>query len=147
MNRLDLVLRVRSYTRDFSNVTFREQDITLYINEGIERIGQLIPELRGMVGLRKAEDVVTLLPSMYHHLLALYSAARCFEQDERHYQAGKLMNEFETKLQGLSSDVLGGEIVIIDTETGIPITRKLVVDTVQDVYFNHRGGDENVFES
>src|SRR6185312_11165225 len=140
MNRLDLVLRVRSYTRDFSNVTFREGDITSYLNEGIDRVKQIIPELRGMVKLRKSEDEVVLMPSMYHHLLAIYSTARCFEQDERHYQAGKLMNEFETKLMKLNDDILGGEIVIFDPVTGLEIHRPYVEDYVVDNYFSRKGG-------
>lgn len=140
MNRLDLTLRVRSYTRDFSNATFRESDITTYINEGIDRVMQVIPEFRGMKRLRRAEDEVILLPRMYQHLLALYSSARCFEQDERHYQAGKQMNEFETKLQELNNDIMSGDVVIIDPETGDAIHRPFIEDYVRDNYFSRKGG-------
>ena len=42
MNRLDLIRRVRSLTRDFSNAIFRESDIVDYINEGIAHANILL---------------------------------------------------------------------------------------------------------
>lgn len=139
MNRLDLIIRVRSYTRDFSNGTFREGDIVHYINEGIDRCKQVIPELRGMQPLLRNEHVLTLLPDMYEHLLAIYSAARCFEQDERHFQAGNLMNEFETKLYGLKVAIESGELDIIDPDGNIVLS-PYIEDNVRDVYFNPKRG-------
>lgn len=138
MNRLDLVKRVRSLTRDLSNAIFREIDVVDYINEGIQRMKQVIPELSTMSTLDTNNDIPRLLPSHYHHLLAIYSASRCFGQDERHYQASNFMNEFETKLDGLKSDIENGEIVIVDPTTGEPLTSKYMSDHVVDVYFNKR---------
>jgi hypothetical protein len=86
MNRLQLIQRVRSLTRDFSNSIFRETDIVDYINEGIERITQYIPECRDMNTLDLNTDEVQYLPKSYHSILALYSASRCFFQDERFFQ-------------------------------------------------------------
>lgn len=135
MNRLDLVKRVRSLTRDFSNAIFRESDIVDYINEGINRIRQVIPELSGLEELTDNTQSPDLLPSQYHHLLALYSASRCFTQDERHYQASNFMNEFETKLDEMKVGIEEGRIKIIDPKTNQPIKSAYETDYVTDNYF------------
>lgn len=140
MNRLELIQRVRSLTRDLSNAIFREIDIVSYINEGIERIRQVIPELSAMKSLDGNNEIPSSLPSHYHHLLAIYSASRCFGQDERHYQSSNFMNEFETKLEGLKVDIQLGKIVIVDPVTGAPIAVHYETDYVVDNYFNKRYG-------
>lgn len=144
MNRLDLIARVRSLTRDLSNAIFREIDIISYINEGIERVQQVVPELSQMTPLNSNDDVPSMLPKHYHHLLAVYSASRCFGQDERHYQASTLMNEFEIKLEKLNSDIENGSIVIVDPDTGAPIDKLNVIDHVRDVYFTNRRGSVDI---
>lgn len=135
MNRLDLIVRVRSLTRDFSNSIFRESDIVDYINEGINRIRQVIPELSGLSELTDNAQSPDLLPEQYHHLLALYSASRCFGQDERHYQASNFMNEFETKLDEMKVSIEEGRIKIIDPQTNQPINSTYEPDYVVDNYF------------
>ena len=135
MNRLDLIGRVRSLTRDFSNSIFRESDIVDYINEGINRIRQVIPELSGLTELTDNAQSPDLLPKQYHHLLALYSASRCFGQDERHYQASNFMNEFETKLDEMKVSIEEGRIKIIDPQTNQPINSTYESDYVVDNYF------------
>ena len=114
MNRNELVSRVKSNVRDFDGNTFKEKDIINYINESIDRVKQIIPELNAMEYLNIGEDTPILLPNSYHHLLSVYSTARCFAQDERHYQAATLMNEFEVKLQSLRDDIYNGDIIITD---------------------------------
>lgn len=143
MNRLELVARVRSLTRDLSNAIFREVDIISYLNEGIERFQQVIPEFASLRPLDSNDSVPTLIPKQYRHLLAVYSASRCFGQDERHYQASNYMNEFETKLHGMKQDIESGKIVIVDPDTGEPISFNMPVDHVRDVYFfkRNRGAD------
>jgi len=121
MDRLNLILRVRSNTRDFSNSIFREVDIIDYLNEGIDRFKQIVPELNGLDYLTSSTSVPSLIPIQYHHLLATYASARCYAQDERHYQATTLMNEFEVKLQELLDKVQSGEVVIIDPDTDLPV--------------------------
>lgn len=121
MDRLALVQRVRALTRDFSNAIFREIDIIDFLNEGIDRISQVIPELDGMVHLLSHTDVPILLPSKFHNLLPLYATARCFGQDERHYQSSTFMNEFEVKLSDLKALIETGDIVIIDPVTEEPV--------------------------
>lgn len=114
MNRLQITQRVRTLTRDLTNSIFREQDIIDFINEGIARFIQVIPELKGMSMLYTHTAEPTLLPLEYRHLLALYSSSRCFSQDERHYQATTLMNEFEVKLEELRTNIENGIVVILD---------------------------------
>ena len=123
MKLLELIRRVRTNTRDLTNSIFREQDIIDFINEGIERFQQIIPEFKGMTKLIDKNETVKLIPEEYHHLLAVYSTSRCFAQDERHYQATTLMNEFEIKLDKLKEDIDNGIIEIVD-EDGNPIESK-----------------------
>jgi hypothetical protein len=143
MDRISLIARVRSITRDLSSSIFREIDITDYINEGIDRIKMVVPEMAGMLWLYGSSDEPILLPQQYHHLLALYSSSRCFGQDERHYQSSNYMNEFEQKLDEMKMKIESGELIIIDPATGI----KLVLNTdyaidfvVTNNYFASRSG-------
>lgn len=116
MDRLKLEQRVRGLTRDFTNSIFRQSDIIDFINEGIDRFKQVIPEFGGLEYLMTNSAEPTLIPSQYHALLASYSTSRCFGQDERHYQATTFMNEFEQKLDELKSKIESGEIVIKDSD-------------------------------
>lgn len=142
MKRTDLVLRVRSLTRDLSNAIFREIDIIDYLNEGVNRIKQVVPEMKGLVDLTSSSDEPTLLPVHYHHLLALYSASRCFGQDERHYQASTYMNEFEQKLDEMKASIENGQTVIIDPITKLPVdVGSLGIDFVKTKnYFETKTG-------
>jgi hypothetical protein len=135
MNRGDLIRRVRSLTRDFSNSIFREVDIVDYINEAVNRCKQIIPELQGMKELTSNDVSPILLPNEYHSLLAVYSASRCFGQDERHYQSSNFMNEFEVKMDELKSKIEDGTIVIVDSN-GDTVSSTLENDYVVDVYFD-----------
>ena len=150
MNRLYLIARVRSLTRDFSNSIFREADIVAFLNEGVERFKQAIPQFRNEVTLDNNNAEPLLIPSYYHHILSVYASSRCFSQDERHYQATTLMNEFEVKLEELKSKIESGEIVIKDPETGEDITTTNTTDYVYDNYFmkkNYDSDDELLLES
>lgn len=139
MNRMLLIQRVRNLTRDLSNAIFREIDIIDYINESIDRIKQVIPELVGMQYLTSNEDSPSFLPSHYHHLIAIYATSRCFGQDERHYQATNFMNEFETKMDDLKSEISNGQVVIKDAQ-GIPVVLQHASAYVSDNYFASRRG-------
>jgi hypothetical protein len=138
MNRLELIGRVRSLTRDLSNSIFREVDIVDYINEGIDRIKQLIPEFAQMESLISNTSVPTMLPAHYHHLIAVYSASRCFAQDERAYQASTLMNEFEQKVEELKQSIEDGRTKILDPITGFPVTGVYEAGYVTENYFEVR---------
>ncbi len=129
MNRLQLVQRVRSMTRDFAESIFRESDIHDWLNESISRFAQVIPEFNGLKFLYSNSDVPALIPLRYRHLLAVYATSRCFGQDERHYQATTYMNEFEVKLDELKTAIENGEIEIVD-EDGNVIGRDIPIDYV-----------------
>jgi len=140
MKRLDLIARVRANTRDFSNSIFREQDIIDYINEGVMRFKQIIPELNGLSDLLVQSQEPNLIPKEYHHLIALYASSRCFSQDERYYQATTLMNEFEVKLGEFKDKVESGEVVITDPITGVAVTlTDNPIDYVDVSYFDENG--------
>lgn len=139
MNRTDLALRVRSMTRDFTGSVFRDSDVNMYLNEGIDRFKQVIPEMETMKHLNASDDIPAMIPNQYQHLLALYSTSRCFFQDDRHYQSGTYMNEFEAKLQEFQQKVESGDIEIIDPETGEPILADSNDEYVRDNYFFRRG--------
>lgn len=114
VNQLELIKRVRQYTRDFSGMTFTDEDVLAFINEGIDRVAEIMPEFAPMLYLSNASQVPDYLPKQYHHLLSVYSASRCYFQDERHYQASNLMNEFEIKLADVQAKIEAGEITIYD---------------------------------
>lgn len=137
----ELDRRVRSLTRDLIKTIFREQDVYDFINEGIDRVKHQIPELADMKYLVAKQEEVKLLPKQYHHLLAVYATARCFSQDERHYQATTHMNEFETKLDELRTAIESGEVVIKDEE-GEKIETGLGIEYVDlDAYWGSKTSD------
>lgn len=135
MNLVTLIKRVRQYTRDFSGMTFSDEDVTAFINEGIDRIVEIMPEFAPMVYLDTTSQEPTMLPKQYHHLLAVYSASRCFFQDERHYQHSNLMNEFETKLADVQAKCEAGQLVITDPDGNIVDFGTGDTDAVVNNYF------------
>ena len=144
MTLLQLIQRVRALTRDLTNSIFREQDIVDFINEGINRFKQSIPELGVMPPLVALQEKTKILPNHYHHLLAVYATARCFAQDERHYQATTYMNEFEVKLEQLKSAIEAGEVVIVD-ENGDEVIADIKVDYVNLRPYHITSGEGQIF--
>lgn len=140
MDRAAMIRRVRAYTRDLSSSIFRQVDITDFIQEGIDRIKGRIPQLKAMTDLTDDTMSPTLLPAEYHHLLPVYASARCFGQDERHYQASTLMNEFEIKLEELLGYISDGTIEIRDPDGNI-VDVSLPAEYVKQAYFDDRGYD------
>ena len=120
VNLVQLIKRVRQYTRDFSGMTFTDDDVTAFLNEGIDRVVEIMPEFAPMLYLENTDQEPLMLPKQYHHLLAVYSASRCFFQDERHYQHSNLMNEFETKLAEVQAKIEMGQLTILDPD-GNPV--------------------------
>lgn len=134
MNLIELMNKVRRYTRDTTGSLFASEDIQDFLNEGIDRI-RAIPELRNMVKLQTNTDEVNLLPDEYQYFIALYGASRCFTQDEQHYQAEQFMSEFESKLYNLEKDIGSGKIEIKDPN-GNTIVDTSRFDAVENVYFD-----------
>lgn len=138
----DLIKKVRAHARDFNDTIFRKEDITLFLNEAIDRVIQVLPAFNNMAYLVDDDDFVSYLPREYTHLLSTYSVARLYSQDERHYEASTFMNEFELKLDELKERIENGEIEIIDPDTGVPLDTSIATDYVVDKYFSkHRRGE------
>lgn len=129
----ELVSRVRSYTRDTTGTLFTLSDVKSFINEGIDKLRQ-IKVLEGMEYLESDVDIPDLLPSQYHYSLAVYSASRCFSQDEQHYLAQTFMEEFLGLYSLIELGIKEGTIVIIGSD-GEQISSDDEFDGVVDVYF------------
>lgn len=138
MNLRDLEKRVRAHARDFNSTIFRKTDIVMFVNEGIERFIQELPELADIPPLITDIDEVKYIPKPYLHLLANYATSRLFSQDERHYEATTLMNEFEMKLSDFVSRVNEGRITLVD-ENGEKLASVENDDYVSDNYFYGTG--------
>lgn len=143
----DLINKVRSYTRDSTGSLFTQDDITSFCNEGIERMKQVILEFREVPLLKNNSDELIIVPNHYHHLVSVYSASRCFSQDEQQYQASTYMNEFEAKLNELKLLIGSGDIILTKPD-GTIIDSSLYgkMDYVNDIYFIKIRGDVNVAE-
>lgn len=124
----------RQLLRDVNRTIFQEVEINRSINEGIDRCRSVV-ELKGMIHLTAPNEEPILLPNEYHHLLSLYSASRCFFQDEQMQQATMLMNEFESKMFELKSAIENGDIIITDPDGNDVETGLTATDYVRDVYF------------
>ena len=129
----DLVTRVRSYTRDTTGTLFELSDIENFINEGIDKLRQ-IKALETMATLTSDEQSVDLLPPQYHYCLAVYSASRCFSQDEQHYLAQTFAEEFNGLYDLIELGIKEGTIVITDS-SGNVLNDDISLDGVTNVYF------------
>lgn len=134
MRLASLVARVRSYTRDTTGTLFTTSDVKDFVNEGIDRLRQ-IKQLEGMKHLTNDMDEPNLLPSQYHYMIALYSAYRCFAQDEQYVPAQSYADEFETLFREIEHKIQDGRIVIVD-EANNEIKNDVDFDSVTNVYFN-----------
>jgi hypothetical protein len=142
MNLKMLRTKVRAHARDFNNTIFRQEDIDLFLNEGIDRIIQVLPQLNNISYLVDEGDVVNIIPREYSHLLASYAVARLFSQDERHYEATNFMNEFETKISELKTAIENRDVKLIDPDSGEELILDLEVDYVTDNYFTGTSVEE-----
>lgn len=131
----ELHSKVRSHGRDFNKTIFRAEDITMFLNEGIDRFAQVMPMLTNVPYLYADDDEVEMIPKEYVHLLANYAIARLMMQDERHYEATTFMNEFELKLGEFKEKVENGEAKLIDPITGEQLDTSLDVDYVTNQYY------------
>lgn len=130
----ELINLTKVYTRDTDSRIFSDEDIKMFINQGIDRIKQYsIFETMGYLKLNS--DVPELLPSMYHYILALFSASRLFDNDERFYEGAEKRNEFEQTFADMIERIESGELIIKDIEGNIIENNTYVSDYVNDVYF------------
>lgn len=124
----------RQLLRDINKTIFQEVEISRTINEGIDRM-RSVKELRKMTKLESPDDIPEYVPDEYHHLLSLFSASRCFFQDEQFQQATMLMNEFESKFFELKEGIENGDIVITDKDGNVENSGENQIDYIKDVYF------------
>ena len=130
----ELINLTKVYTRDTDSRVFSDEDIKMFINQGIDRVRQYnIFETMGYLKLNS--DVPELLPSMYHYILALFSASRLFDNDERFYEGTDKRNEFEQTFADMIERIEGGELIVKDIEGNIIENNTYVSDHVNDVYF------------
>lgn len=132
--------RVRININDKAGSVFTNDDILLYINEGVDRV-KSHSALKSIEHMLEQDSTPTPLPSEYHYLLAVYATARCFAQDERYYQATSFMNEFEHKFNELSDKINSGEVIISDSD-GNRIDAEYVEDFVINKYFSRKGSSK-----
>ena len=126
----ELIDRIRAYANDSTGSLFTQENIIAFINEGIDRTRRF-KVFRDMEHLTSLSDEPILLPSEYHHLLAIYGASRCFTQDEQNYLAQQFMNEYEYKTSEMEQLINDGELVI----EGYDESNNKPFDAVKDVYF------------
>lgn len=133
----ELVNRVRAYTRDTTGTLFSANDVKAFINEGIDKFRQ-IKQLNKMTSLSGDGDSPKLLPNEYHYALAMYSASRCFLQDEQHYASQTFMDEFNALFTLIELGIKEGTIIITDDDGNILVDVN-DFDGVTDVYFKRSG--------
>lgn len=129
----DLILRTRSYVRDKSGKRFPSDEITDYINEGIDRL-RSYNIFRDMPYVNDDADDIYYLPEEYQYALALYGASRCFAVDNDFYQEQQKRNEFENIFADMVARIESGEITISDM-TGSKVEYTYPIGYVVDEYF------------
>jgi len=135
MNLSQLVLRVRSNVNDLNANIFKKALIENYLNEAVDRLRNSMYFV-DMEYLVSDEQIPIILPTQYHHLLAIYATSKCHENDERHFQAGTRMNEFEDKFLQLVSAIENGEVTLRDAD-GVEMEFDFEYETVKNVYYDY----------
>lgn len=130
----ELINLTKVYTRDTDSRIFTDADIRMFINQGIDRIKQY-NVFESMEYLSNLSDTPKLLPSMYHYILALFSASRLFDTDERFYEGTEKRNEFEQVFADVVDRIENGSLIITDESGSVIDNTTNVIDHVVDVYF------------
>lgn len=125
----------RRNLNDKDGSIFTKDDIEYYINEAIDRF-KSNTFFKDEQYLEALDNEPIYIPEQYHHLLAVYSSARLFAQDERHYQSTTFMNEFEVKFEELLTKIESGEIEVTDG-SGNVVEADYEEDYVTNVYFDY----------
>ena len=136
----ELINRTRVYTRDFTGSIFREADIDIFLREAFNRV-KIIPELKSLIYPATKLVEISVMPATHQYIFSLYASSRCFFQDEQDYRAGTLMNEFEVKLEELTSLIQSGQILVTGTD-GLSVEVSSFNDSVVDEYFDKRYSDD-----
>ena len=135
MTLTELIGMTRVYARDNNSFMFTDANITMFLNQAIDRLMQY-PIFKNMPYLSIEEPNVYFLPKQYHYILALFASARCFDTDERFYEGTEKRNEFEQFLDNMIAEIESGNLIIygIDGITAIENTANYM-DYVTDTYY------------
>lgn len=137
----DLILMTRVYCRDNNTHMFTDDNIKMFLNQGIDRLRQY-KVFDKMSYLENNDDVVNFLPSQYHYLLALFASSRCYDTDERFYEGIEKRNEFESAFSDLINEIENNNVIITDDDGATVDDKPNYIDYVVDKYFNV-GDEEN----
>lgn len=138
----ELINMTRLYARDKKSRLFDDEDIILFLNQGIDRMKQFYL-FEGIPYLKEPEDELEFVPPQYHYLLALFASSRLFDMDERFFEGTNKRNEFEQLFAELTSSIESGEIFLdYASYEDLP---NVADDYVIDEYFggNNSGGADN----
>lgn len=135
----------RAYARDTNSFMFTNTMVDMFINQAIDRLKHE-PIFKGMVKLRDSGDEPILLPEEYHYILALFSASRCLEIDERFYEATERRNEFESLFTSLISEIEAGNLIITDADGNAVDNTACYVDYVTNEYFDVHVPDSDIIK-
>lgn len=135
----------RAYARDTNSFMFTDAMIDMFINQAIDRLKHEAV-FKGMKRLRDSIDTPILLPEEYHYMLALFSASRCLEFDERFYEGVERRNEFESLFTSLMSEIEAGNLVITDVDGNVVDNTACYIDYVVDEYFDIHKPDSDVIK-
>ena len=136
----------RAYARDTNSFMFTNDMVDMFINQAIDRLKHE-PIFKGMVKLRDSIDSPILLPEEYHYMLALFSASRCLEFDERFYEATEKRNEFESLFTSLMAEIEAGNLTILDSDGNEVENTACYIDYVVNEYFDVHKPDRDVIKA
>lgn len=130
----DIIHLTRVYCRDNNSKVFLEANIVLFINEAIDRMKQY-KVFKSLEHLVHPTDELAVIPPHYQYIIPLYAAYRCFETDERFYEATEKRNEFESVFLDLINEIESGNTVITDSEGEVVTDLPNYIEYVTDEYF------------
>lgn len=134
----------RQYCRDTNSYVFTDTQIKMFLNQGIQRIRQY-KAFSGMKELKELTDVPNILPEQYHYMLALFSASRLYDIDERFYEGVEKRNEFETLFDDLIAELQSGNLELTDVDADgnvVPVEDGAIyIDYIKDEYFDYRDSE------
>ena len=144
----DILELSKLHTRDTDSALFNNTMCTIYANECVDRMRQWKP-LSGMTYFKSSSDEPIILPSQWHYLFSLWISSRCFDYDERFYEATEKRNEFENAFMQLRADVETGTVILFGSD-GKPIDLSTdgdcVIDYVKDKYFKNFDLEADIVE-
>lgn len=134
MTLTELIGMTRVYARDNNSFMFTDANITMFLNQAIDRLAQY-PIFKNMPYLSTEEPNVYFLPRQYHYILALFASARCYDSDERFYEGTEKRNEFEQFMDNMLAEIESGNLIIYDKDGIVVENTANYMDYVTDEYY------------